>query len=208
MPMSISPQAMEEKNKLVSSGVWLLLLEIQYPNENPIYLRHDTDINHTVEWDGKEWLPCEFQLGDVEETKEGEIPEINLTVCDIYKFLTPIVEKYSGGIGSTVIVRIVHSDHLDVSEPEFELKCEVLKVGLDSKGFVNFSLGDANLTNYRSPPEMFLKNHCRYKEFKGPYCGYNGSESECDRTYTRCKELGNQQRFGGFPGVGRLGFYV
>ena len=122
--------------------------------------------------------------------------------------MTPIIDKHSGGIGSKVTIRIVHSDHLDLTDPELEHDLEVIKVDLDDKGFVNFSLGDANLTNYRSPPDMFLKNHCRFEKFGGTLCGYNGSETECDRSYTRCKELENQQRFGGFPGIGKLGFFV
>lgn len=40
---------------------------------------------------------------------------------------------------------------------------------------------------------------CRWKKFKGAQCGYAGAETACNRTYLRCKELGNEANFGGFP---------
>ena len=39
---------------------------------------------------------------------------------------------------------------------------------------------------------------CTYRRFKGPQCGYAGSETECDRTLARCTALSNSARFGGF----------
>lgn len=39
---------------------------------------------------------------------------------------------------------------------------------------------------------------CRWKDFKGIECGYSGAATWCDRTYTRCVELGNSDNFGGF----------
>ena len=39
---------------------------------------------------------------------------------------------------------------------------------------------------------------CRWKEFKGLECTYSGSENTCDRSYSRCIELGNTANYGGF----------
>lgn len=39
---------------------------------------------------------------------------------------------------------------------------------------------------------------CRWKVLGGTMCGYAGTETQCDRSYTRCLELGNQANFGGF----------
>lgn len=35
--------------------------------------------------------------------------------------------------------------------------------------------------------------------FKSPECGYQGDERECDKTFERCKQLGNAKRWSGFP---------
>lgn len=204
MALSISTEALHEKNKTASNDPWLLLLEILYPSENPIRLVWNTE---DITWDGETWLAAAFSLGDIEETKEGEIPEVSLDIVDIERRLTPILDQYSGGIGASVIIRVVHSAHLDVTTPEYEDEMEIIDVTIDHQNKIKFKLGAENLSNFRCPPDRFLKGHCRYKEFKGSKCGYDGPETECDRTFERCRELGNQARFGGFPSVGRLGYH-
>ena len=47
-------------------------------------------------------------------------------------------------------------------------------------------------------PCMKYKATCNVRKFKDCRCGYTGDETTCDRTYTRCKELGNNKRFQGF----------
>jgi hypothetical protein len=39
---------------------------------------------------------------------------------------------------------------------------------------------------------------CRWKVFKGTECRYAGTESYCDRTYSKCLYLGNEEHYGGF----------
>jgi len=39
---------------------------------------------------------------------------------------------------------------------------------------------------------------CRWKKFKGIECGYEGSETWCNRTYARCQALDNTANFGGY----------
>jgi phage-related protein len=40
-------------------------------------------------------------------------------------------------------------------------------------------------------------------------CGFydDGTETNCNRTFARCKELGNEERFGGFPAIGSYGIF-
>jgi len=204
MPLSISTQAIESKNKLSSTDPWLLLLEINYPNEEPIRLVWDTE---SISYDGETWQAATFVLGDQEESNEGDVPSVKLGVVDIERNLIPLIDQYGGGVGAEVIIRVVHSAYLNNNTPELEVEYEIIDASVDAQSRVNFKLGAENLSNYRSPPDIFLQSHCRYKEFKGSYCGYTGTETECDRTFERCRELGNQKRFGGFPGIGRLGYW-
>jgi len=44
---------------------------------------------------------------------------------------------------------------------------------------------------------MLHPSSCRWKKFKGTECGYTGSATWCDRSYARCKALGNTANFGG-----------
>lgn len=53
-------------------------------------------------------------------------------------------------------------------------------------------------------PRVLQHTTCRFQGvdgFKGANCGYSGSETECDYTFRRCKELSNEARFGGFPDI-------
>ena len=48
-------------------------------------------------------------------------------------------------------------------------------------------------------PAMKYRTTCQVRRFKDCRCGYTGEETSCDRTFERCKELGNQANFRGFP---------
>jgi phage-related protein len=50
-------------------------------------------------------------------------------------------------------------------------------------------------------PNMTYDVNCQVKKFKDARCGYTGSASTCDKSYKRCKELGNTLRFAGFPTI-------
>lgn len=204
MPLSISTQAIEEKNKLASSDPWLLLLEINYPNETPVRLVWNTE---SISWDGETWQAATFVLGDQEESNEGDVPSVNLGIIDIERNLIPLIDDYGGGVGAEVTIRVVHSAYLGNNTPELEEDYEIIDVSVDAQSRVNFKLGAENLSNYRSPPDIFLQGHCRYKTFKGNHCGYDGDDEDCDRTFEDCRSKNNQERFGGMPGLSPLGYW-
>jgi hypothetical protein len=61
------------------------------------------------------------------------------------------------------------------------------------------SLGDYNSKS----PNMTYDQPCQYRKFKDERCKYTGAEEKCDRSITRCIELGNVVNFGGHPSVPR-----
>ncbi|MBQ2643972.1 hypothetical protein IJG14_00185 [bacterium] len=48
-------------------------------------------------------------------------------------------------------------------------------------------------------PIIKYRPTCQVRRFKDCRCGYNGNETSCDRTFTRCSQLGNTLNFRGFP---------
>ena len=287
--LPISSNAIIEKNKVTSDGTWLLLLEILYENESPIYICLN---NETVIWDSKTWVPAIFNLSGIVETKDAEVPSIPLTIFDLNRNIIPILEKYDGGIGAEVIIRVVHSKYLSNTVPELEESTEIIDATVDDGARITFKLGAENLINRRCPQQRYTKNNCRFifKEaeltftsggiteitnshyikgdvsghtanitevrltsgsfaggdaagtlkiftinggfqaetisiysdsafttlvqadaatLSGPStgrCGYTGSETDCNRSFARCEELGNKTRFGGFIGLSTTGF--
>jgi len=207
MPLDISSDAITEKNKITSDAAWLLLLKIAYEGETPGYVCLN---NEQVVWPssgGNTFLPAIFSLSGIEETKEAEIPAVTLSVIDLSRSLLPFIEDYDGGVGATITIYVVHSDHLDNTTAEVEEEMEVIDVSVDHSHKITFKLGAENLMTRRCPQHRYLKNHCRFV-FKDSRCGYSSSETECNRTLTRCKELSNETRYGGFPGVGSVGVQV
>jgi len=110
-----------------------------------------------------------------------------------------IEQTEDGLIGDTVVYRLIHSEHLD-QDPAITQYFEVQKVECDEL-WAHFTLGAENFFLSRFPLHAYSKNICRYEVFKGTACGYSGAETTCNRTFARCIELGNQERFGGQPGL-------
>ena len=203
MPLTISTNATQEKNKITSSGSFILLLEVILDGTS-VYLCNNVE---NITWNNIEWLAAPFSIGDITETKEAELPTIDLSIIDLERRLTPDLENYSGGVGVGVWLRIINTALLNETTALREDYFDILETSVDHMNRITFKLGVENLMNYRSPKNRFLKSHCRYKVFKGNQCGYTGSETSCDRTFTRCNELGNTARFGGFPGTGSGGIF-
>ena len=52
-------------------------------------------------------------------------------------------------------------------------------------------------------PNMTYGVNCQWRRFRDTNCAYAGLETRCDKTLTRCQELGNISNFGGFPSLPR-----
>lgn len=202
MPLDISSNAILEKNKLNQTGVWLLLVKFTYQTETPVCICLN---NEEVSWNGDTWYPAIFSLSGITETKEGDVPSIPLTIVDFNGILIPILEEYDGAIDADVDIYVVHSDYLDNLVPEVHVDAKVISTSIAGNNTITFSLGGNNLANKRCPNNRYLKSACRF-DFKGTLCGYTGTETDCDRTFARCTELGNQTRYGAMIGVGSLGY--
>lgn len=157
--LPISSNAIIEKNKVTSDGTWLLLLEITYEDETPVYVCLN---NTSVTWNSNTYLPAIFNLSGITETKDAEVPSIPLTIFDLNRTFTPIIEDNDGGIGAEVVIRVVHSAYLDNTTPEFEETTEIIDCVIDDSARIQFKLGAENLQDRRCPQQRYLKNNCRF----------------------------------------------
>ena len=120
----------------------------------------------------------------------------------------PLIEENDGIAGATAWIGIVDSLYLPNTTPKAQFVFEVISCQINDKYKVSLVLGGENLMMRRCPLNRYLKNHCRYKEFKGVRCQYVGAETECDRTFTQCDDYGNVINFGGAPGIGSSGLLI
>ena len=88
MPHTISSYAIQEKNKLTSNTVWLLMLEITIPGVTvPIRI---TSNNESITWRDETWVAFPFELDDISEESKGEVPQVTLRVSNV----TRVMESY------------------------------------------------------------------------------------------------------------------
>lgn len=195
-----------EKNKISSTGAWLILLEIQFQGATIRVVNNNEDI----EWpagSGTRWVAFPFELGEVSENSKGELPSLQLKVSNVTRIIQQYLEQYAGGTDATVILRVVMSEHLDLTTPELTEVFNVKSTSTDAM-WAYFNLGPDYALTQRFPPDRYMRNFCPFK-FKGIKCGYSGPLTTCNKTLKDCRERNNSERFGGFPGIpGAGGLYV
>jgi phage-related protein len=199
--LSLSLASKLEKNKVSSTGVWLILLEVKIPQpseELVIRVAYNTE---DVVWQNNTYVAFPFELGEI--TEDGtELPCLDLKISNVTGIMSRYIEATNGAAGATVILRVVHSEQLDDSVPAVEEMFNVQTVNVDSN-YATFRLGAETATTLRRPAGIYQKSHCPYK-FPGVNdvrCGYNGPETVCNKTLARCRELGNSARFGAEHGL-------
>lgn len=207
MPLLLSSEEIAQKNAMGSEDAFLVCLEITIPEvTEPVRLVSNTE---DITWRGSTWYAAGFEMDEISEQTEGEIPRVDLRVPNVDRTIEGYIQEYdryvklNGPATITVGIYIVSSALLDredfVSYHEF-----ILIHPTSDADYVTFTLGAPNPYRRRFPLNRILKNNCRFK-FKGDRCGYTGTETSCNKTLTRCRELNNSTRYGGFPGVGRGG---
>lgn len=203
MTLSLSSAIITEKNKLASSGAWIILCEVTLPDTTVLPICRNT-IDTT--FNGQLYVAFPFELDEISEDSKGEIPQVVVRVSNVTRIMGAYAEQYSGLVGCSIRIMLVHSDHLADVSPIVEHYFEVMSSSVDEK-WLSLTLGISNPYRSRFPRNRLLKNFCRYKQFGGDRCQYVGVAT-CNRTLSRCRELLNSNHFGGFPGVGRRGLYV
>jgi phage-related protein len=211
MPLELSSTAMAEKNKQANAdSVWLIALEITIPGqEDPVRVVNDTQ-DHT--WRGELWQKFSFEIDEIDSGTKGEVPQVEIRVSNVGQALETHLQDYDlfckqyGYAPISLKLYVLNTADLASGQPCSEHEF-ILKQPKSNAHWVTFVLSASNPYMRRFPQARILKNHCRFT-FRGLRCGYFGLEATCNRTLTRCRELGNSTRFGGFPAAGTGGLNV
>lgn len=93
MPRTISSFGLQEKNKLTSSTVWLIGLEITIPGVSvPVRVISN---NESVTWREESWIAFPFQLGTIGEESKGEVPRVELRISNVSRTMESYIQSYS-----------------------------------------------------------------------------------------------------------------
>ena len=207
--LTLSQAAVIEKNKIESSNVWLILLEITIPatqtGELPTVLRLVRNTENIV-WGGYLWTAFPFELDPPKQSGNGELPNFTVRVSNVTRTIEGYLEQAGGGIGSNVRMMVVLSEHLDIITPELDEQFSVQSVSYD-ENWVGFVLTGAVNLFRRVPLRRFLKNFCPF-QYKGAECKATSTYPTCNKSLADCRERNNQERFGGEPAIPQGGIYA
>jgi phage-related protein len=210
MPVVISSEIVREKNALHSANPFLLLLEIIVPGiDTPLRVVMNTE---NIRWRGVPWQCITFELDEISQGGNGEVPQVELRVANPGRAFEPYIDMYDEFVKrygfSPVLVHIIVINTADMSSGKAVVEHEYeLKNPQSTEKWVTFTLGASNPFDLRFPMDRILKAHCRFR-FRDRRCNYKGSDSACKHTLTDCRRKGNSARFGGYPGIGRQGIYM
>lgn len=186
-----------EKNKLVSTAPWLLLLTVTLPDASVLRLVRNTE---NITFGGNVYTAFAFMLGDVRfGGGDGRIPGVSLKVANHNRALSSYLEANDGLVGCAVKLVVVHADNLSSDYTELTLAWNILDAVPDGD-WIEFTVGAENFLRRRFPLQIAIPLSCNWT-FKGAECGYAGATTSCARTLTSCRALKNSARFGGRPGI-------
>ena len=208
MPLNTTTKT--EKNKLNSNSVWLTMLEITIPSV-PETLRIVNN-NEDVAWNSKTWLKFPFELDDISQSSNAEISQSQIKVGNVKNIIGQYIRQYdafvkvNGFTAITVVLYIVNSKDLANPTAVYSTNLILTTSSLNHLE-VSFTVSARDLYRARTPQTRMFPNSCRFK-FKSTLCGYTGAETSCNKTLSRCRQLLNSKRYGGFPSIGNQGVSV
>lgn len=199
-----------EKNKLTSNSVWLTLLEINIPSVTETI--RIVSNNEDIEWNGFTWIKFPFELDEISQSANAETSQFQIKVGNVKNIIGQYIRQYDTYVKTngfepiTVTLYIVNSKDLINSNPVFSTNLILTTSNLNHLE-VSFTVSARDLFRARTPQTRMFPNSCRFK-FKSQLCGYIGSQTECNKTLSRCRQLLNSNRFGGFPAIGNQGVSI
>lgn len=187
-----------EAHKLHAGSSWLVLLDIEVSATQHLRLVNNTE---DVVFEGNTYVAFAFEFPGIPEDVRGSVTGIDIRVSNVTKVIQTYLEAYQGGAGFPVTVYLVNSEHLAEDYAELTWKFSIIKTLYDEQ-WVTFRLGAPNLLRRQFPPDRYIADRCRWA-YGGYECTHAGNP--CNYTLSSCRQRGNSHRWGGFPGLSRIG---
>lgn len=203
MPLNIPDSFKTAKNAEANAPIFLYTL---YDYDGAGTDLHFAEWDSNVTFDGIEYAAFPIHHDEISENSEGSINSVRLTLGNASRLIQSYLELYDLR-NKKVRIRLVWND--DLSDPDnkvdFLFYIDSYSAAVEAAEFV--LLPKVDVLSLQLPKRIYARNYCQWR-FKGTQCGYAGSQTTCNRTFQRCRELANQVRFGGFPSIPSRNVYV
>jgi lambda family phage minor tail protein L len=157
-----------------------------------------TSWSDEIIFDGVTYLPFAITHSSISEDNSGKIQSVKITIANANREMQAILDEYDGLRERPITITQVWEQTILDPTAFIADTLAVKEVSVTEKSVSLTLSSELDVLNIKIPRKVMTRTFCRFT-YKGVECGYAGSETRCNRTLNRCRELGNQARFGAFP---------
>lgn len=196
MPRAIDSTFKEEKNKEANQPIFLYTIyDYNGEAEDLNFVEYDQNVTYN----GITYQKFPIKHEYISENAQGEIDSVKISLSNVSRLIQSYLEDF-GLRGKKVSIKQVWANKLDDPDSFIEDIFYIDNYTTDQNNAEFVLTSKFDVLSITLPLRVYSRNYCQWK-FKSTECGYSGAETSCDKTKTRCKEIGNFQRFGGFPSI-------
>lgn len=192
-----NPLSEVEKDEVIPRK--LLKIEIE---GGSIYVL-DNETLDVLNFNGESYLGAPLTHGEIKRDDNSSVSKISIELSNVALSISGIIGQRGDVItNSPAVLTLVfldvntHQILPDIKQIMYSGRCNNLKLDYENATMdIETELGGFEI----QAPVMKYRTGCQVRRFKDCRCGYIGEETVCDRTFDRCKALGNQVNFRGFP---------
>lgn len=152
----------------------------------------------SVTFDGINYQFYPISHSSISEEVSGQIQKATVTISNVNREIQALLDEYDGFRDRQIIITQVWAQTLADPTAFISDTLAVKEVSVNERKVTLSLASELDVLNIRIPRKVMTRTFCRFS-FKSAECGYTGSETRCNRTLNRCRELENQSRFGAFP---------
>jgi len=194
---SVNPLLEVEKDEIIPRR----LLKIELEGGSIFIL--DNETLEVLRYNGEEYLGAPLSFDEIKRDDNSSVSKLEINLSNVGLAISGIIGQRGDVItNAPAVLTLVFLDvNTNILQPDLKQilyagRCNNLKLDYeDATMDIETSLGGYEI----QAPIMKYRTTCQVRRFKDCRCGYTGEETSCDRTFDRCKELGNQENFRGFP---------
>ncbi len=142
-----------------------------------------------------------IRVEEIAENINAEVESVKVVLSSVNQEIIAWLENYDGLRKWQVIIRTVFADLLSDATAYTDDILYVASCNLTEKEASFILKSKLDVMGVLLPLRRYYRLTCQWR-FKSSECGYALTANSCTHIMARCKELGNLERFGGFPGTG------
>lgn len=192
-----NPLSEVEKDEIIPRK--LLKIEL---DEGSVYVL-DNETLESLEYNGETYLGAPLKHGQIKNDDNSTVNNLQIELSNVDSALSALVANRGDVITNafavlTLVFLNVNTNQLisGMQKVLYSGRCNNLSLDFEKATMTI----DSELGGYdKLAPVIKYRPTCQVRRFKDCRCGYSGTATSCDRSFSRCKELNNTLNFRGFP---------